>query len=79
IDIQVRDALGRNWQLGTVQLDYQMPERFDLEYVGTDGAEHRPVMIHRAMLGSLERFLAILIEHTGGAFPVWLAPVQAVV
>ena len=79
IDFQVRDILGRSWQLGTVQLDYQMPERFDLGYVGSDGAEHRPVMIHRAMFGSLERFLGILIEHTAGAFPVWLAPVQATV
>ncbi|HUF79082.1 MAG TPA: threonine--tRNA ligase [Thermoanaerobaculia bacterium] len=79
IDFQVSDALGRQWQLGTVQLDYQMPERFGLTYVGADGAEHRPVMIHRAMLGSIERFLGILIEHTAGAFPAWLAPVQAVV
>jgi threonyl-tRNA synthetase len=79
IDFQVKDALGRSWQLGTIQLDYQMPERFGLAYVGADGAEHRPVMIHRAMLGSLERFLGILIEHTAGALPLWLAPVQAVV
>jgi threonyl-tRNA synthetase len=79
IDFHVYDALGRSWQLGTVQLDYQLPERFGLTYVGADGAEHRPVMIHRAMLGSLERFMAILIEQTGGAFPLWLAPVQAVV
>ncbi len=79
IDFQVRDAIGRSWQLGTVQLDYQLPERFGLKYVGADGAEHRPVMLHRAMLGSLERFLGILIEHTAGAFPLWLAPVQAVV
>jgi threonyl-tRNA synthetase len=79
IDFHVYDALGRSWQLGTVQLDYQMPERFGLTYVGADGAEHRPVMIHRAMLGSLERFMAILIEQTAGAFPLWLAPVQAVV
>jgi len=79
IDFQVSDALGRWWQLGTVQLDYQMPERFDLTYVGADGAEHRPVMIHRAMLGSIERFLGILVEHTAGAFPAWLAPVQAVI
>ncbi len=79
IDFQVSDALGRWWQLGTIQLDYQMPERFGLTYVGADGSEHRPVMIHRAMLGSIERFLGILIEHTAGAFPVWLAPVQAVV
>jgi threonyl-tRNA synthetase len=79
IDFQVSDALGRWWQLGTIQLDYQMPERFDLSYVGADGEEHRPVMIPRAMLGSIERFLGILIEHTAGVFPLWLAPVQAVV
>ena len=79
IDFQVEDAIGRPWQLGTVQLDYQLPERFELAYVGADGEEHRPVMIHRAMLGSIERFLGILIEHLAGAFPVWLAPVQAVV
>ncbi|HEX5757654.1 MAG TPA: threonine--tRNA ligase [Thermoanaerobaculia bacterium] len=79
IDFHVRDVLGRSWQLGTVQLDYQMPERFGLAYVGPDGAEHAPVMIHSAKLGSIERFLGILIEHTGGAFPVWLAPVQAMV
>ncbi|MEM7352422.1 MAG: threonine--tRNA ligase [Acidobacteriota bacterium] len=77
IDFQVRDAIGRSWQLGTVQLDYQLPERFGLKYVGADGAEHRPVMLHRAMLGSLERFIGILIEHTSGAFPLWLTPVQA--
>jgi len=79
IDFQVLDVLGRSWQLGTIQLDYQMPERFDLKYVGTDGAEHRPVMIHRAMLGSMERFMGILIEHTAGSLPPWLSPVQAVV
>jgi threonyl-tRNA synthetase len=79
IDFHVADALGRSWQLGTVQLDYQMPQRFDLQYVGADGGEHHPVMIHRAMLGSVERFMAILVEHTVGAFPVWLAPVQAAV
>ncbi len=79
IDFHVHDALGRSWQLGTIQLDYQMPQRFGLSFVGADGAEHRPVMIHRAMLGSLERFIAILIEQTGGAFPLWLAPVQAVI
>lgn len=79
VDFQVQDALGRRWQLGTVQLDYQLPERFDLNYIGADGAQHRPVMIHRAMLGSLERFIGILIEHTAGAFPLWLAPVQAVI
>ena len=79
IDFQIRDAIGRNWQLGTVQLDFQMPERFDLKYIGADGADHQPVMIHRAMLGSIERFIGILIEHTAGALPLWLAPVQAVV
>jgi threonyl-tRNA synthetase len=79
IDFRVKDALGRQWQLGTVQLDYQLPQRFDLTYVGADGAEHRPVMVHRAMLGSLERFFGILIEHTSGAMPPWLAPLQAVV
>ncbi len=79
IDFHISDALGRSWQLGTVQLDYQMPERFGLSYIGADSSEHRPVMIHRAMLGSIERFMGILIEHTGGAFPVWMAPVQAVV
>ena len=79
IDFQVRDALGRSWQLGTVQLDYQMPERLDLEYTASDGQAHRPVMLHRAMMGSVERFMGILIEHFGGAFPVWLAPAQAVV
>jgi threonyl-tRNA synthetase len=79
IDFHVHDALGRSWQLGTIQLDYQMPARFGLKFVGADGAEHQPVMIHRAMLGSLERFMAILIEQTSGAFPLWLAPVQALV
>ncbi len=79
IDFQVKDAIGRSWQLGTVQLDYQMPGRFDLEYTGSDGGGHQPVMIHRAMLGSFERFLGILIEHTAGAFPLWLSPVQATV
>lgn len=76
IDFQLKDALGRWWQLGTIQLDYQLPDRFELEYVASDGSFQRPVMIHRAMLGSLERFLGILIEHTAGAFPMWLAPVQ---
>jgi threonyl-tRNA synthetase len=79
IDFRVRDAIGRAWQLGTVQLDYQLPGRFGLEYVAADGSFKTPVMIHRAMLGSVERFLGILIEHTAGAFPLWLAPVQAVV
>ncbi|MBI2340279.1 MAG: threonine--tRNA ligase, partial [Deltaproteobacteria bacterium] len=79
IEFQVKDALGRAWQLGTLQVDYSMPERFDLEYVGPDGRALRPVMLHRAILGSIERFYAILLEHCGGAFPLWLAPVQAVV
>jgi threonyl-tRNA synthetase len=73
------DSLGRAWQLGTIQLDYAAPERFDLNYVGEDNAEHRPVVIHRAVCGSFERFIAILIEHFAGAFPLWLAPVQATV
>jgi len=79
LDFQVHDAIGRPWQLGTVQLDYSQPERFQLSYIGADNAEHRPVMIHRAILGSLERFIGIIIEHFAGAFPVWLAPVQATV
>ncbi len=79
IDFMVKDALGREWQLGTVQIDYIMPERFDLQYVGSDGQKHRPVVIHRAPFGSLERFIGVLIEHFAGEFPLWLAPVQAVV
>jgi threonyl-tRNA synthetase len=79
IDFHVTDALGRSWQCGTCQLDFQMPERFDLHYIGADDAPHRPVMIHRALLGSMERFAGILIEHYAGRFPVWLAPVQAIV
>jgi threonyl-tRNA synthetase len=77
IDFHITDALGRSWQCGTCQLDFQMPERFDLTYTGADDEQHRPVMIHRALLGSMERFAGILIEHYGGRFPVWLAPVQA--
>lgn len=77
IDFHLRDSLGRTWQCGTIQLDFQMPERFDLTYIGSDGGKHRPVMIHRVIFGSLERFIGILIEHYAGAFPVWLAPVQA--
>jgi len=77
IDFVVKDAMKRGWQLGTVQLDFSMPERFDLGYISPAGAEERPVMIHRALLGSIERFMALLIEHTGGAFPLWLAPVQS--
>jgi threonyl-tRNA synthetase len=76
IDFHVQDAIGRTWQLGTIQLDYANPERFDLTYVGEDNKDHRPVIIHRAIFGSFERFIAILIEHFGGAFPVWLAPEQ---
>jgi threonyl-tRNA synthetase len=79
IDMHMRDSLGRSWQLGTIQLDYNFPERFELTYTGADNAEHRPAMLHRAILGSLERFLGILIEHLGGVLPVWLAPVQAIV
>jgi threonyl-tRNA synthetase len=79
IDFHITDALGRSWQCGTCQLDFQMPERFELHYTGADNAEHRPVMIHRALLGSMERFAGILIEHYGGRFPLWLAPVQALV
>jgi len=79
IDFHIRDCMGRGWQCGTIQLDFAMPERFDLTYVGADGARHRPVMIHRALLGSLERFIGILIEHYAGALPTWLAPEQVVV
>jgi threonyl-tRNA synthetase len=79
LDFMVKDVIGRKWQLGTVQLDYNLPERFELEYIGADNARHRPVMIHRAPFGSMERFTGILIEHFAGAFPVWLSPVQAVV
>jgi threonyl-tRNA synthetase len=79
VDFLVHDVLGRKWQLGTVQLDYVLPERFGLEYVGADGGKHRPVMIHRAPFGSMERFTGILIEHFGGAFPLWLSPVQVAV
>jgi threonyl-tRNA synthetase len=76
IDFDVTDSIGRAWQLGTIQLDYSAPERFDLQYVGDDNATHRPVVIHRAVSGSFERFIAILIEHFAGAFPLWLAPEQ---
>ncbi len=79
IDFMVKDVLGRRWQLGTVQIDYVMPERFDLEYIGSDGQKHRPVVIHRAPFGSLERFIGILIEHFAGDFPTWLAPIQTIV
>ena len=73
------DSIGRSWQLGTVQLDYSMPERFELTYTGADDADHRPVMIHRALMGSFERFIGILTEHYAGEFPLWLAPVQALI
>ena len=79
IDFFVPDAIGREWQLGTIQLDFSLPERFDLDYIAEDGSQQRPVVLHRAMLGSIDRFLGVLIEHYGGAFPLWLAPVQAVV
>ena len=79
LDFMVKDALGRQWQLGTIQVDYNLPERFDLEYIGADNQKHRPVMIHRAPFGSMERFVAVLIEHTAGKFPLWLTPDQVVV
>ena len=79
IDVHIRDAIGRLWQITTVQFDFNLPERFGLAYIGEDGAEHQPYMIHRALLGALERFMGVLIEHYGGAFPTWLAPVQATV
>ena len=79
LDFMVKDAIGRRWQLGTIQVDYNLPERFELEYTGADNQKHRPVMIHRAPFGSMERFVAVLIEHTGGKFPLWLTPEQAVV
>ena len=77
IDIHVRDAIGRSWQLSTLQVDFQLPQRFELEYVGADNQHHQPVVIHRALFGSIERFFGVLIEHYAGAFPAWLAPVQA--
>jgi threonyl-tRNA synthetase len=79
LDFMVKDALGRSWQLGTIQVDYNLPERFGLEYIGADDKRHRPVMIHRAPFGSMERFVAVLIEHTAGKFPLWLTPEQVVV
>jgi len=75
----VKDALGRKWQLGTIQVDYNLPERFELEYTGSDNLKHRPVMIHRAPFGSMERFVAVLLEHTAGNFPLWLTPEQAII
>ena len=79
LDFMVKDALGRRWQLGTIQVDYNLPERFQLEYTGTDNQKHRPVMIHRAPFGSMERFVAVLIEHTAGHFPLWLMPDQVAI
>ena len=76
IDIDVRDAIGRSWQLSTIQCDFNHPERFDLEYVGADNGRHRPIMLHRALFGSIERFFGVLLEHYAGALPTWLAPVQ---
>jgi len=79
LDFMVKDALGRSWQLGTIQVDYNLPERFDLTYKGADNQLHRPVMIHRAPFGSMERFIAVLLEHTGGNFPLWLMPEQVII
>ena len=79
LDFMVKDAIGRKWQLGTIQVDYNLPERFELEYIGSDNLKHRPIMIHRAPFGSMERFVAVLIEHTGGNFPLWLTPTQAII
>ena len=78
ISVQARDAIGRTWQMSTIQVDFNLPERFDLEYQAADGTRQRPVMIHRALFGSIERFFAVLLEHYAGAFPPWLAPVQVV-
>jgi threonyl-tRNA synthetase len=79
ISVQARDAIGRTWQMSTIQVDFQLPQRFEMEYIGADNARHRPIMIHRALFGSVERFFAVLLEHYAGAFPAWLSPVQAVV
>ena len=79
LDFMVKDAIGRRWQLGTIQVDYNLPERFQLEYMGSDNQKHRPVMIHRAPFGSMERFVAVLIEHTAGKFPLWLTPDQVAI
>ena len=79
IDVKLLDALGREWQCTTIQFDFNLPDRFDVGYIGEDGREHRPFMVHRALLGSMERFFGVLIEHYAGAFPTWLAPVQALI
>jgi threonyl-tRNA synthetase len=76
IDLKIKDAIGREWQTSTIQFDFNLPERFDMTYIGEDGQKHRPFMVHRALLGSLERFFGILVEHYAGAFPIWLAPEQ---
>jgi threonyl-tRNA synthetase len=78
ISVQAKDAIGRTWQMSTIQVDFQLPQRFELEYANTDGSRSRPVMIHRALFGSIERFFGVLTEHYAGAFPPWLAPVQAI-
>ena len=78
IDVKLKDALDREWQCATIQCDFALPERFDLTYIGTDGEKHRPVMVHRVILGAMERFIGVLIEHYAGAFPTWLAPVQVI-
>jgi threonyl-tRNA synthetase len=77
IDIDVKDAIGRTWQLSTIQCDFNLPERFQLEYIGADGGRYRPIMLHRALFGSIERFFGVLLEHYAGAFPTWMAPLQA--
>ena len=77
IDIKIKDQLGRSWQCSTIQVDFNLPERFEMSFVGTDNSEHQPIMIHRALMGSLERFIGVLIEHYAGVFPLWFAPVQA--
>jgi threonyl-tRNA synthetase len=79
IDLKIRDAIGREWQMTTIQFDFNLPERFDMHYIGSDGNRHRPYMVRRALLGWIERFFGVLVEHYGGAMPPWLAPVQAVV
>ena len=79
LDFMVKDALGRRWQLGTIQVDYNLPERFDLTYIGSDNEKHRPVMVHRAPFGSMERFVAVLLEHCAGDFPLWLTPDQVMI
>ena len=79
ISVQARDAIGRTWQMSTIQVDFQLPQRFDIHYTGADNERHRPIMIHRALFGSVERFFGVLVEHYAGAFPTWLAPVQVVV